>query len=308
MHTHINKDDRVCIALLLRKGETCTDIARSLGVHHTTIIREITRNSDDNSHYDARRAHKRAVEKRKVSKVQYRIIETSTNLQNLVHKELYKRRSPEQIEGRFSAVSFMTIYRYIERKPYLKKHLRRRGKKRRRYGTKRILSRYQANKRSIHERPALIGLGHWEGDTIVGKERKWSILTHVDKVSGLLVANLIHHSSDVVHKKVRMSMKDIPCKSITYDNGSEFALHKMIERDTGATVYFADAGCPYQRGTNENTNGLVRDYFPKGTSFANITNNDVQRVVRVLNNRPRKRLNYLTPREVFENRGVRFRC
>ena len=97
------------------------------------------------------------------------------------------------------------------------------------------------------------------------------------------------------------------CNSITYDNGSEFALHKLIERDCDTTVYFADLGSPHQRGANENCNGLLRQYFPKGSSFVSITNTDVQRAVNRLNNRPRKRLNYLTPREVFENGGVRLR-
>ena len=307
MHKHLNRDDRVCIALLLRKGESCSGIAESLGVHRTTIARELLRNKDSNGHYDARRAQKRARERRKESKVLYRIVDTNQRLQQTVHIQLKQRYSPEQVEGRGVRISFMTIYRYVERHPYLKQYLRRRGKKRRRYGTRRIPSRYQANKRSIHERPMLTTIGHWEGDTIVGKERTWSILTHVDKRSGYLIASLLRHRSDTVHVHTVRYMKKLPCHSITYDNGSEFALHKMIERDTGALVYFADAGSPHQRGTNENTNGLVRDYFPKGTSFASITNSDVQRVVRILNNRPRKRLNYLTPREVFENKGVRFR-
>lgn len=308
MHKHLNRDDRVCIALLLRKQETCTGIADATNVHRTTIVRELEKNSEPNGHYDARRAHKRAQERRKYSKVKYRIVDTNTALQQTIHTQLKKRYSPEQIEGRGVPVSYMTIYRYVERRPSLKQYLRRRGKKRRRYGTKRIPNRYQANKRSIHDRPAIVSLGHWEGDTIWGKERKWSILTHVDKLSGYLVASLLRHSSDIVHVHTVRYMKKLPCSSITYDNGSEFALHRMIERDAHTTVYFADAGSPHQRGTNENTNGLIRDYFPKGTSFATITNNDVQRVVRILNNRPHKRLNYLTPREVFENRGVRFRC
>jgi len=308
MHKHLNRDDCVCIALLVRKQETCTSIADAIGVHRTTIVRELEKNSDPSGHYDARRAHKRARERRKYAKVKYRLVETDTSLQQLIHKQLKKRYSPEQIEGRGVSVSFMTIYRYIERNPLLKTYLRRRGKKRRRYGTKRIPSRYQANKRSIHERPVLTGLGHWEGDTIWGKERTWSILTHVDKISGYLVASLVRHNSDMVHIHTVRYMKKLPCFSITYDNGSEFALHRMIEKDVNTIVYFADAGSPYQRGTNENTNGLVRDYFPKGTSFVTITNTDVQRVVRILNNRPRKRLNYLTPREVFENKGVRLRC
>jgi IS30 family transposase len=127
-------------------------------------------------------------------------------------------------------------------------------------------------------------------------------------MSGYLVAALVQKSADTVHAHAKHSLKNIPCHTITYDNGSEFALHRMIEKDTGAKIFFADVASPHQRGSNENTNGLIRDYLPKGTSFATITNNDVQRIVRTLNDRPRKRLNYLTPREVFENGGVRFKC
>lgn len=307
MHSHLNRDDRACIALLTRRGETCAGIAASIGVHRTTIVREVARNSDLDGHYDARHAQKRARERRREAKASYRLIDTDTVLEKSITSQLRERYSPEQINGRGTPISFMTIYRYLDRNPSLKKHLRRRGKKRRRYGTRGIPSRYQANKRSIHERPIRTGLGHWEGDTIVGTERTRCILTHVDKASGYLLASLVYHGADAVHAHTVRGMKNRPCQTITYDNGSEFALHAMIERDTGAYVYFADVASPHQRGTNENTNGLVRDYFPKGTSFATITNNDVQRVVRALNDRPRKRLGYLTPREVFENDGVRFR-
>ena len=198
----------------------------------------------------------------------------------------------------------MTIYRYVSRNPKLKTHLRRQGKRRRKYGTKANLSRYQANKRSIHIRETVVRerqrLGDWEGDTIVGKERKLRIVTYVDRKSGLLIANLTTGKADDIHSLVKQQFKGKVCKTITYDNGSEFALHKMVERDTRALVYFADKGKPQQRGCNENANGLLRQYFPKGSSFATITDKDVQRAVRRLNNRPRKRLNYLTPRQVYK--------
>ena len=135
-------------------------IAEVLGMHRTTIAREIARNSDPDGHYDARRAHKRAIKRRKESKVSYRIIDTNTSVRKMIHTQLKERLSPEQIEGRFGKVSFMTTYRYVERNPHLKKHLRRRGRRRRKYGTKCILSRYQANKRSIHDRPDITGFGH----------------------------------------------------------------------------------------------------------------------------------------------------
>jgi IS30 family transposase len=150
-------------------------------------------------------------------------------------------------------------------------------------------------------------LGHWEGDTIVGAERKLRIVTYVDKMSGYLIAHKATGYADHIHQLAKKQFKHTLCTSITYDNGSEFALHRMIEKDCDALVYFADPGAPYQRGSNENCNGLLRQYFPKGSAFVSITNTDVQRAVIKLNNRPRKRLGYLTPREVFENEGVRFR-
>jgi IS30 family transposase len=307
MHHHINKQDRACIALLLRKQYTYSAIADILEMSHSAISREISRNSDENGTYDARRAEKRAKERRRTSRVSYRLIDTQPALAKRITTHLKADWSPEQVVYRLSVSSVSSIYRYLERNSSLKRYLRRQGKRRRRYGTKRIPSRYQSNKRSIHERPLIQSIGHWEGDTIVGAERKLRIVTYVDKLSGYLVADKTTGSADVIHMYAKKQFKQLPCHSITYDNGTEFALHRLIERDTKATVYFADPGKPHQRGTNENTNGLLRQYFPKGSSFGTITNSDVQRAVGRLNNRPRKRLNYLTPREFLEREGVRFR-
>lgn len=307
MHQHLNKQDRACIAALLRKKYSYSEIARVLEVSHTTIGREVGRNSDDSGIYDARRAERRAIQRRTESRTQYRLIDTDPALEQRIIIGLRDDWSPDQIVYRCDVSSVSSIYRYIERQPYLKRYLRRNGKRRRRYGTKRIPSRYQANKRSIHDRPPVTTVGHWEGDTVLGAERKLRIVTYVDKVSGYLIADKVSGNADVIHKIARTQFKHLPCGSITYDNGSEFALHRMIERDCHTTVYFADPGKPHQRGTNENTNGLLRQYFPKGLPFATITNTDVQRAVTKLNNRPRKRLNYLTPREFLEREGVRFR-
>src|SRR3989339_103361 len=268
MYKHIKRDDRICIALMLKQSYTHTKIGKELGFHRTTISREIKRNRDETKIYKVSFADKRAKIKRKLSKKEYRIIDNDLIKKRKIKKYLKKDWSPEQIAKTLRLNPHTTIYRYIDRFPELKKYLRRQGRQRRKYGTKANLSRYQANKRTIHERPVYdYTKGHWEGDTIVGKERK--------------------------------------LKTITYDNGSEFALHKMIERDTKALVCFADKGKPQQRGSNENINGLLRQYFPKGSPFATITNKDVQRAVYRLNSRPRKRLNYLTPRQVFK--GVHFK-
>lgn len=307
MHRHLNKQDRACIAALLRKQYSCSGIGNVLDVDRTTIRREIARNSDPDGVYDARRAHKRATARRAQARVQYRLIDTNQAAADTITTYLQADWSPQQIAHRLQASATSSIYRYIDRHTPLKQYLRRMGKRRRRYGTKRIPSRYQANKRSIHDRPSIDAIGHWEGDTVHGAERKLRIVTYVDKVSGYLVADKVTGGADSIHLKAKTQFRNRPCASITYDNGSEFALHKLIERDCDTTVYFADPGKPHQRGTNENTNGLLRQYFPKGSSFATITNADVQRAVGRLNDRPRKRLNYLTPREVFENEGVRFR-
>ncbi len=304
MYKQITRDDRVCIALLLRKQYSHKGIALELGFHRTTITREIKRNSV-NGEYEVWCAQRKTRDRRELSKTKYRTIENNTRGRCLVLKYLRKDWSPEQICGVFKTVSHMTIYRYINRNPKYKVLLRRHGKKRRRYGTSGVLSRYQANKRSIHERGALPAVvGHWEGDTIVGKERKLRIITHVDVLSGYLVAQLADASANAVYRCAKQYLRVLPCETITYDNGSEFALHKMIEKVTKSKVYFADPGKPQQRGANENVNGLLRQYFPKGSSFANITNKDVQRAVRKLNSRPRKRLNYLTPRQVFKGGAV----
>lgn len=305
MHRHLNKEDRACIATLLRKRYSYSQVARVLDVSPSTISREVRRNTKD--HYDVRTAQRQARLRRRSARTKYRLIETQPELEKVVGRQLKQKWSPEQIEHRTRLISDSSIYRYLERHPTLKLYLRRGGRRRRRYGTKRIPSRYQANKRSIHDRPTIKSIGHWEGDTILGSERKLRIVTYVDKLSGYLVAAKLTGTADTIHLHATHSFKELPCQSITYDNGSEFALHKMIERDTQALVYFADPGKPHQRGTNENTNGLLRQYFPKGSAFASIKASDVTRAVNQLNNRPRKRLNYLTPREYLEREGVRFR-
>jgi len=307
MHRHINKQARACIAALLRKQYSHSEIAEVLEVHRTTVSREIERNSDESGHYDARRAQKRATARRADAKVVYRKIDTDLALRKVIVTKLKMDWSPDQIVVRCDVSSVSSIYRYTERYPKLKRYLRRHGKRRRKYGTARVKSRYQANKRSIHERPTTNSIGHWEGDTILGKERTLRIVTYVDRMSGYLVAAKVLGGADVIHEHAIQKLTTLPCNTITYDNGTEFALHQLIERDTKSLVYFADPGKPHQRGCNENCNGLLRQYFPKGSSFATITDTDVQRAVRRLNNRPRKRLNYLTPREFLEREGVRFR-
>lgn len=162
-------------------------------------------------------------------------------------------------------------------------------------------------KKRINTRPEIIEkrerIGDWEGDTIVGKERKLAILTHVDRKSGYLIANKLNKiTAEYVNKITIQTFKDFPDnakQSITYDNGTYFSQYEFIERDTSMDVYFAFPYHSWERGTNENTNGLLRQFYPKKSPFKNITQINLDKYVNLINNRPRKRLHYRTPCEVF---------
>lgn len=222
------------------------------------------------------------------------------------------RDSPEQIAANFGKegikISCQTIYNWIHHskdKDKLVKRLRRKGR-RYRYA----IATTQAwnktkNKRSIHTRPAVIEqltrYGDLEGDTIFGRDSKDRILSHIDRVTGLLSLSLILGYDS--HKIYTQTCKDITrvfganVHTVTYDNGSEFAAWQRTEQKLGADIYFADPYRSSQRGRNENSNGLVRDYFPKGTDFKQITPQELREVEDILNNRSRKRYNWRNPIE-----------
>lgn len=232
--------------------------------------------------------------------------------------------SPEQIAADLRkqdiCISHQTIYRWIKRssdQKVLEKRLRRRG---RRYHyavtTQQAWNKSKA-KRSIHSRPVviekLIRYGDLEGDTIFGEDTKDRLLTHVDRVTGLLSLSLVlGYDSYKIHKQTTQDIARVfgtKIRSVTYDNGSEFAAWRLTERAIQsqssdkrikAKIYFADPYRSSQRGRNENTNGLVRDYFPKGTDFKKITKQQVMDAENILNNRSRKRYNWRSP---FEQRA-----
>jgi len=308
-YKHFTRDDRVKLAVLLKTGAKRDKIGRILSKDPVSVWREINRNSVAGRYYPYK-AHKKAKE-RKVHRK--RKIENDKNLRKYVLKKLKLYWSPEQIAGRLRRdciiIVHETIYRYIIHNKRLKRYLRcQKGKYRRRHGTVlREKAREQEKKRWIGERPEIINqrqrLGDWEGDTIIGKERTQRILTHVDRKSLYLIGDKLNVvTAEIVAKKISERLSRLPRKkrqSITYDNGTEFSAHEIIERETKATVYFANAYHSWERGTNENTNGLIRQFFPKRSSFAKVTQEDVDRVVKLLNHRPRKKLNYLTPFEMF---------
>ena len=237
-------------------------------------------------------------------------------MRKYIIKKLKKYWSPEQIAGRWNKyhkrkhIGKDTIYKYTyEKRKDLVKYLRcQKGKYRHRYGTRiREKQREALKKRRIDERPDIINqrtrIGDWEGDTIIGKDRKPAILTHVERKSGLIFGDKMERATaETTRQKTVKRFKRISRNkkyTITYDNGSIFSEHDTTEEQTGITIYFANAYCSWERGTNENANGLLRQFFPKKSLFATITQGDIQKAVRLINNRPRKRLNYSTPYEIF---------
>ena len=264
-------------------------------------------------------------------------IKSGSKLEQYILDKLNQDWSPEQIEGRMkstvlkgcertlvdsleSTVSHELIYQYIySQEKSIKNKLslklrNHKGKYRRKRGTTtRAKEREELNKKRINLRPQVVlersRIGDWEGDTIVGGERTKHILTHVDRKSGFLIANkldlataqqtLITTVNSLRELTVVDSTKNKKLYTITYDNGVQFSKYETLELKLGIEVYFAYPYHSWERGTNENTNGLLRQYFPKKTLFANITQEDIDQAVNKINNRPRKRLGYQTPYEVF---------
>ena len=305
MYEHIRHDQRVALAALARAGYTQAGAAREIGVDPSTVSRERRRNTGEDGLYDIRCADRRARSKRAGAKKATRTIEGHAMREAVIEALLVAHHSPEQIAGTFHISTHTTIYAWVERtRPDLKRCLRRRGKRRRKYGDARNPSPYQVAKRPIAERPLVVAersrIGDWEGDTARGGDRKSALVVHTERKSGFVAASALSRASaDAVHATAVSTFKALPVSTITYDNGSEFALHRMIENDTNAEVFFARPGHPEDRGTCENTIGLLREFFPKGTRFDIIRDSDVARAVWNLNHRPRKRLSWQTPCAVF---------
>jgi len=296
MHNHINKDNRAVIAAMLRQGYTQSDVARTVGVHRSSICREIARNSNKDGAYNVWYARRQTDMRRRESKTKYRKIENNQTLSVSIEEKLDPLVSPETIAHEVG-IHHQTIYSWIYRSRSDLLHLLpQRGRKRRRYGSKRAKKQgWTRHVRSIHERADVSSVS-WEGDTIKGKGSS-RLLTHVERKSLFTRADLMQDgTADSVHA----TLKSKPLRGIiTYDRGSEFALWQMIEKDTKVRIYFADAYSPWQRPKNENTNGRFRRVFPKRFDFSTITQADVECVVWKMNHTPRKSLSWQTPCLVY---------
>jgi IS30 family transposase len=310
-YTHIGNEDYSCIARMLRAGYSYAEIARTINKDTSSVSRHVRKNGGRDQ-YDVREV------KRKKRYTRIEAMGTTRVLQGHLLRSvvclLKEHYSPEQIAGTLKRkgrpISAPTIYRYInERAPHLKMYLRsKKGTYRRRHGTKkREHQRELVKKRRIDERPKIIEkrsrLGDFEGDTMLGNDKRVRIVTYVDRRSGYLIAFLLPKMNAELLAKLSIQafkkVSSLKRKSVTFDNGTEFSDWEHIEKNTGMMVYFAYPYHSWERGTNENTNGLLRQYFPKKHDFNLITAKELEHVVRKLNTRPRKRLHYKTPQEVF---------
>lgn len=317
-HIQFTRDTRVELAILLNAGKNQTACGKILGFNRSNICLEISRNKDPDGIYRGGHAHKRYLARRKQGKKRYRKIENNRMMRRYIVGKIKLLWSPEQIAGRLrrergrTIVCHETIYAYLYavRVDLVKCLRRQKNKYRKKRGTRARISFAKAQKiRRIEERPFIVEtrerVGDWEGDTIVGKEKTQRILTHVERRSGYALADkLAVVTAEIVRCATARRFSTVPKRfrhTLTRDNGPEFGDYdRDTENDTGMGVYRATPYHSWERGTNENWNGLARQFFPKGTFFATITQYHVDRAVRLLNNRPRKRLGYQTPREVFK--------
>ena len=311
-YRHLNQSERYQIEALVKAGITVAAIAKQLSRHIDTIKRELARGTGQTGHYEAQPAQV-LCQQRKTGSRNARCIDKAC--WNLVWEYLSLGLSPQQVAGRLKeqdnspTVSHECIYQRLYSSEQLPPQLRCQRKKRRARATaKRSNSRRGAirDRVGIEERPAIVEqktrIGDWEGDTVVGKQHLGGLVTMVDRVSRYTLVALVQRrcANPVQDAIVQMlGPHKERCHTITLDNGSEFANHLAFAQALQADVYFAKPHHPWQRGLNENTNGLLRHYFPKGTSLRNTTEQEVQHAADRLNHRPRKCLNWRTPHEVF---------
>lgn len=309
----ITASERIAISTLRKEGLNSSEIARRLGRHRSTISREVKRNRKPGDHgYRPVKAHGRACHRRRMAHSQSPFHEGHWRR---VKELLAQEWSPEQISGYLARegefrISHETIYRYIWRDMSyggtLHQHLRQSPKQRRKRYRSYDSRGKLAGKRMIGERPVEVEarkkLGHWEIDTVMGTGEKDCIVTVVERKSGyLLIGKLPNRTKQSLNRRVIKLIRQHAhaFKTITADNGTEFHGYKDIEDVTGVPFYFATPHHSWERGSNENTNGLIRQYLPKGKTMAGLTQQQCNGIAQKLNTRPRKRHNYKTPEECF---------
>ncbi len=320
---HLSLREREAISKGLSQGFSCKEIGKSINRSGSTVSRDITRNKMTRETYWAIDADFHADCREEIPK-RPKKIENNIFLKEYINSKIKLDWSPEQIANRLKEAypldmsmraSHETIYTYLyclprgSLKEELLEHLRRERKERQKRGTVHKMRRMIPDMVSISERPPEVAHriipGHWEGDLIVGKGHKSAIGTLVERTTRtVILVPLKKKDAFSVRTAFEKEVAKLPKQmkqSLTYDRGMEMFEHKLFTEHTKMKVYFADPYSPWQRGTNENTNGLLRQYFPKGTDLSLIPRKEIKRVQRQLNGRPRKVLGYRTPYESFNS-------
>lgn len=313
MAQHLTLAERQFLHRMIKAKKSKAEISALMNRHRSTIYRELKRNSRAWG-YRPETAQRLARFRREACRRPYKLKDLELRL--YVSERLMKAWSPDQIAGRLRRdfpqqperhVSAPAIYAWIKR-----------------YASGRRRWLRQANRKvhkplqrpdyvSIQGRPAVINrrrrYGDWEGDTIVGQGRRSGVVTLVERKSGLVRMDLLNNlTSATTLRAAGRCLEDLPPslrRSTTFDNGPEFAAYEMLTQSLGLSVYFADPYCAWQRGSNENLNGLVRQFYPKGTDFLKVRRRDIKRIEQLLNERPRRRLGYRTPAEVIHEKLCR---
>jgi IS30 family transposase len=308
MASHLTLEERQFLYRLNKKGVSRSEIARLMNRDRSTIHRELARNAGQRG-YRPKQAQRLADERRLASRRSHKMKDPEVH--QYVQDKLEKYWSPDQIAGRSRRdfprrrsrwLSRQTIYDWIDyHAPEWRTLLRRGGRPPEKRGKLTDCVRIAGRPDVINKRRRY---GDWEGDTIVGQGRRSALVTLVERKSGLTrMSRVDSMKSDATIRAAKRRLQDLPdrlLRSMTFDNGKEFAEHRRLTRGLGLEIYFADAYASWQRGTNENTNGLLRQFFPKRTDFTQVSHREVARVEQLLNERPRRRLGYRTPEEVLQ--------
>ena len=307
MYKHLSREERYQIFSLRQARHSISEIALLLGRHLSTISRELHRGQGLRG-YRAEQACRKACERSRLSRNARRV---PVHVWADVAFYLGLQWSPEQIAGRLQ-VSHESVYLHVYADKAaggkLHKHLRSQKPRRKRYRGTCDRRGQIAHRRPISERPGHIELRkqicHWEGDTVIGAAHKQAIVTLVERKSGYAVlAKVRRKTAEEVGRAIESKLMPVQAcvKTLTVDNGKEFAHHQAIDRALGIKTYFADPYCSWQRGSNENFNGLLRHYIPKMRRMETVTDEELTMIQNRLNHRPRKRLGFKTPYEVFHD-------
>jgi transposase, IS30 family len=311
-YSQLNIEERYSIGGLIQCCSTQKDVAFALGRHPSTVCRELKRNSLETGKYSAGKANKQALIRCKRD-----LLDKFTfKAKSIIEDKLQIGFSPEQISSVLKDenifISHELIYQYIDKDRKsggsLYRLLPRRGEKYKNRNIKisKKIWKTAVKRNPISERPIIasekVETGHFEGDTVESRNHKGGIATFVDiKSKFVIIRKVKDKSSEEMKHTIVNAFKNSYeiLKTITLDNGTEFALHDEISTELNTDIYFANPYSPWERGLNENTNGLIRRFYPKGTDFTEVTVSEIQRVQNLLNDRPRKTLGYKTPKQVF---------